>query len=156
MQIGIIYLIQPYSFPNSGDERLLFQKAVRQQIKCCDKRSFCSAGASRAGGRQRCSCLSANMVAPEQCGLPPQGLCQRRYHHRYRVAGSTRHYVQRSPKGHWTSTLWLKAKTRLSPRMPPNKHTHQSVRDANLSGAITAHSACAGWQEGSVKLDTSA
>lgn len=37
--------------------------------------------------------------------------------------------------------------------MPPNKHTHQAVRDANVSGAITTRSACTGWQEGSTKKE---
>lgn len=40
---------------------------------------------------------------------------------------------------------------RLSPWMPPNKHTHQAVRDASVSGAITTCSACTSWQEGSMK-----
>lgn len=35
--------------------------------------------------------------------------------------------------------------------MPPNKHTHQAVRDASVSAAITTCSARACWQEGSVK-----
>lgn len=59
--------------------------------------------------------------------------------------------VHRLPEGHRTFTSWLKAKMRLSPWMPPNKHTPQAVRDANVSGAITTHSACIGWQEGSTK-----
>lgn len=124
---------------------------MRQQIKHCDKRSFWSAGASCAGSRRRYSCLSVNTTAPEQWGLPRWGLCQKHYHHQYQVAGSTWHYVQRSPEGHWTFTLWLKAKMRLSPQMPPNKHTHQAARDANLSGAVTTRSTCACWQEGNVK-----
>lgn len=55
-------------------------------------------------------------------------------------------YEHRLPQGHPTFTLWSKAKMRLSPWMPPNKHTHQAVRDASVSAAITTRSACAGWQ----------
>lgn len=61
--------------------------------------------------------------------------------------------VHRLPQGHRTFTLWAKAKMRLSPWMPPNKHTHQAVRDASVSAAITTRAACTGWQEGSAERE---